>query len=389
MSDLNNKEKFSIEKWVSKIPVLAKQAKQLSLASHVCKFSHPDAKTSPVIATCSFKNDGYLHSGNIECKNVEYELDAFGNAAAIGTFSFLSAVMDDGRTVIEHLEQNTEEIRREFELFKGDYEKLRAEFLEIKKSHQEMHSDERIKQVYFPVGDDYHLLSLLTPSGVVSEVRARINEIRKTAIASKDEKNEQYGRDYDEVYDLTIIGFGGTKSQNISVLNSRNQGKAYLLSSTPPTLAKRTVIRPRRDFFYNTLQIKSFTEDFWYLHTLLKNDGNNQVIREKIKQRVNAIIDHVMISVYKLREMEAGWSSADSHTQLPLTQKIWLDDIHADIRGKNAEWLEEIAVSFARWIIRTYEQVLKNDRILLGDGEMAFLRKQVADALLEDKENFR
>ena len=47
--DERKKENFSIETW---IPEMAKKAKQLSLASHVCKFSHPDAKTTPIIATC-------------------------------------------------------------------------------------------------------------------------------------------------------------------------------------------------------------------------------------------------------------------------------------------------------------------------------------------------
>jgi CRISPR-associated protein Csy1 len=39
--------------------------------------------------------------------------------------------------------------------------------------------------------------------------------------------------------DLTAIGYGGTKPQNISVINNQNSGFSYLLPSMPPILTKR------------------------------------------------------------------------------------------------------------------------------------------------------
>ena len=376
-------EKFSMGKW---IPAAAVSARQVSLAeasgiaTHVCKFSHPDAKGSPIIARRSYKNDGYLHSGNSKC-----ELDIFGNAAAAPVFDFLLATMDDGRTVIEHLESDSDIIRQELGYSTEKYEQVKADFLALKKDHQEIKSDERIKQVYFPVGDDYHLLSLLTSSGLVQALQDRVNEMRGKAISSRIGSNEDNDKDYEEIYDLTEIAFGGSKPQNISVLNSRNKGRAYLLSSCPPAIAKREITRPRQDFFSNTLQSRKFSEDFQYLHTLFICDRNNLAIRNKIKHTLHVIIDKVMTVVYQLREIDAGWSKADSYSHLPLAQKIWLDDMHAEQRDKDSEWLDEIALSFARWLIRAYEKVLKDDSIMLGDGEMAFLQGQVETALLEDK----
>lgn len=372
----NAEEKFSIEKWV---PDAAKRAKQLSIASHVCKFSHPGAKTSSVISKSSFKNDGYLHSGN-----VEYELDAFGNAAAVDVFDFLLTVMNDGRTVLEHLESDSEEIRRELDFPGEEYVKIKTEFLKVKKDKQDIETDERLKQVYFPVGNKYHLLSLMTSSGILRVLQARIIEMREEAKASRG-NNEQQERKYDEILDLTVTAFGGTKPQNISVLNLQNHGRAYLLSSKPPTISNRELTRPRQDFFNNTLRIKNFSEEFQYLHTLFECDRNNLEIRNKIKKTIDVIIDHVMISVYKLRELHAGWTSTDSCSQLPLAQKIWLDDSYAEMREKDGAWLDEISVAFARWILRAYEMILKNDSIKLGDGEMVFLQNRVEAALLQDK----
>lgn len=382
VTELKNQaeDKFSVEKW---IPDAAKRAKQLSLSSHVAKFSHPDAKASSVISTYCFKNDGYLHSGNVEC-----ELDTFGNAAAVDVFEFLLTKMDDGRTVLVHLENDSEEIKRELNCVKEEYGKVRAGFLEIKKESQEIKTDERIKQVYFPIGDKYHLLSLMTPSGVLRALKIRVEEIRGEAIAARDKKNEKYGEQHVEVYDLTVTAFGGTKPQNISALNIRNNGKAYLLASSPPTISKREIIKPRQDFFTNTLQIKKFKEDFEYLHTLFASEQNNLAIRNKIKKTLQVVVDRVMLGVYKLRESGVGWSAAEHYSRLPLSQKIWLDDIYVESRAKNRAWLEDVSLSFARWIIRAYETVLKSDGIKLGDGETAFLRRQVEMALLQDKESF-
>ena len=380
--DENKKEKFSIEKW---IPDAAKKAKQLSMASHVCKFSHPDAKAAPIIANSAFCNDGYLRSGNVQYEHVECALDAFGNAAAIGVYNFLIIKMNDGRTILDHLEQDSEEIRAELNLFKENYNELREEFLAIKQSVKQMESDERLKQVYFPVDDQYHLLSLLTPALIVSELQGRVREIREKAWAVRDKNNEQYGQDYEVLHDLTVVGFGGTKPQNISVLNSRNRGKAYFLPSCPPSLSYRNVSRPRRDFFTNTLRNTWFGEELRRLHFLLASQQNNLVVRERVRQAINVIVDHVMLSVYKLREEEHGWS--EQYRELPLAQKIWLDEFFADVREQQKEWHAEVSLSFARWLMHSYEKIMKDERILLGGSELAFLRDCIEAAILQDKEN--
>lgn len=90
----------------------------------------------------------------------------------------------------------------------------------------------KIKQVYFPVwldDEDYHLLSILTPSGLLFEMRRRIDDIRFSeqtkTLRDLKRKGEYSEVGFKEIYGLTTIGFGGTKPQNISVLNNQNAGK--------------------------------------------------------------------------------------------------------------------------------------------------------------------
>ncbi|TOM55970.1 type I-F CRISPR-associated protein Csy1, partial [Vibrio parahaemolyticus] len=74
-----------------------------------------------------------------------------------------------------------------------------------------------------------------------------------------------------EIYGLTTIGYGGTKPQNISVLNNQNAGKAHLLPSLPPQIAQRKRRLPTYDFFTNTVnpwQVKETLEAFHGLISL-------------------------------------------------------------------------------------------------------------------------
>lgn len=163
-------EKFSLANW---LPDAARRATQLTMVSHPSKFSHPSAKTSSVIAKSYPANDGYLRSGNID-----YELDVFGNAAAMDVYKFLSLTMDDGKTVLAHLEEDNTAIQSLFTLPTASYESLKQGLISIKQLDNSSKTDHLVKQVYFPVGDDYHLLSLLTPSGLLTKVKNRIDNIR-------------------------------------------------------------------------------------------------------------------------------------------------------------------------------------------------------------------
>ena len=100
-----------------------------------------------------------------------------------------------------------------------------------------------MKQVYFPVGEaQYHLLSILTPSGLITRLKQSVDAMRfseetKQAKESR-KKNEHHEVGYSDIFDLTVTGYGGTQPQNVSVLNSQNAGRAYLLPSCPPVLEK-------------------------------------------------------------------------------------------------------------------------------------------------------
>ncbi len=379
-------EKFALANW---LPDAARRATQLTMVSHPGKFSHPSAKTSSVIVKSRQANDGYLRSGN-----VEYELDVFGNAAAMDVYKFLCLQLDDDKTVLTHLEQDSDAIKTLLNLPTASYESLKQGLISIKQLDDSNKTDHLVKQVYFPVDDDYHLLSVLTPSGLLTQVKSRIDSIRfseetKQAKDSR-KKNEHHAPGYDDIFDLTVTAFGGTQPQNVSVLNSQNAGRAYLLASSPPTLKQRQIRLPAHNFFRNSLRVKQFKDNFQSLGRLLRTGVNNVHVREGISNTLKCIIDQVLQRAFRIRvNGEKGWSNTEHYQSLPLAQRIWLDDANLDQRENQDDWLDEVVGDFARWILDSYEYLFKDTYIKLSDHELREIRSIVEQAVSSDQEFFK
>ncbi|MCL7421370.1 MAG: type I-F CRISPR-associated protein Csy1 [Methylobacter sp.] len=378
-------EKFALANW---LPDAARRATQLTMVSHPSKFSHPSAKTSSVIAKSSQADDGYLRSGN-----VDYELDVFGNAAAMDVYKFLSLQMNDGKTVLTHLEEDSMAIKSLFTLPTANYVSLKQGLTSIKQLDDLSRTDHLVKQVYFPVGETYHLLSLLTPSGLLTQVKTRIDNIRfseETKQAKEcRKKNEHHVVGYDDIFDLTITAFGGTQPQNVSVLNSQNAGRAYLLASAPPNLKQRQVRLPTHNFFRNSLRARLFKEEFHSLDKLIRTGINNIHVREGIRNTLKFIIDQVLQRAFRVRAYEPGWSHTQHYQSLPLAQRIWLDDANLEQRESQDDWLADVVSDFARWILDTYEYLCKETYIKLSDHELHEVRRMVEQSVGSDQEFFK
>ncbi len=377
---------FSLSTW---LPDAARRAAQLSMVSHPGKFSHPGAKTSAIIADNPSAPDGYLRTGN-----VGYELDIFGNAAAMDVYKFLCLPLNDGETVLKHLEKDSPAAQQLFSIPGMSYADLRSGFLAIKQGNQKYQTDGRVKQVYFPVGPrKYHLLSILTPSGILTLTKNRIDTMRfsETTKQARDNRrrNQYHEGGYDDIPDLTVTVYGGTKPQNVSVLNNQNAGRAYLLNSAPPDLEQRQVRLPTRHFFKNSLAMRRFQDSFQALDRLMRSDVNNMHIREGIRNTLHYLIDHVLQTVFKIRTSTPGWSEAERYQNLPLAQRIWLDDAYSELRKDTDDWLDEIADDFARWIIKSYQYLHGNDHVSLSDDEFRELARLAEQAITADREFFK
>jgi len=358
-------ETFFPENWVIDA---AKRAKQLSLTSHPGKFSHPDAKGSPVIAEVDTPAPGYLCTATIPA-----ELDCFGNAAALDVKKFLDLKLAENKTLLQHLEEETSFIQRNFTFAQKSFAEIREDFLMIKTDENKTKTSGLLKQVYFPVGNNYHLLSLLTPSTLMFDLKDRINNMHFSeeakAVREKRKAEAKSELKLSEIYNLTVIGFGGTKPQNISSLNSKSGGTAYLLSSLPPSLERKRVYPPRTNFFTDCLQPKQFREAFATLHKVLSVGVNNLHVRAGRDAAFRSLLYGVADRLWEIRQLEANWSDSDNYQNLPHWQKIWLDEQYAGEREGEPVWFKEVQNGLIRWLGNSYHTLHKDEAVSIGDAD--------------------
>lgn len=359
-------EDFSLNQW---LPKAAKRAKQLFIVSHPAKFSHSSAKTSSIIANPKPYNDGLLRSGN-----AKVPLDVFGNAAALDVYKFLNIALDDNKNILQHLEENSDFIQHQLKT-NEDYAEIRDNLLKIKSADADtVFTSSLVKQVYFPVGDDYHLLSLLTPSGLLSKFKNRINTINRSEenkLARKaKKKNEISEHKIKNIFNITKIGFGGTQPQNISSLNSQMYGEAYLLASMPPKLSIRNIKLPTKNFFSQTLWKNPFIDDFKFYHQILKDKRNNIQIRDKRDEVIVSILYKISNFMKAVRKFESGWSDSPHYGSLPPWQKVWLDNKHKRSRNNQNECLEELIKLSARWFVHAYREILAEESLEFDDTDL-------------------
>lgn len=338
---------------------------------------------SAVIAKNKPEVDGYLRTGNVSA-----EPDALGNAAALDVYKFLTLEMADGQTLLAHIEQETALAIALLEKSNMDYQQIRTDFLQMIASDAQTVTSSKIKQVYFPIDDEYHLLSVLTNSGILYALRKKIDNLRfseqtkQLRALKKENKFSEVG--YQEIYGLTTIGYGGTKPQNISVLNNQNAGKAHLLSSLPPTLTTKFARFPKRDFFIESVNPWHYQQILQALHLIFITDYNNHRIREGRDYRVQEFIGAIIAKAWQLRKAIENSDIEPSQT-LAEHQQIWLYPEREKERLEDDEWLVTIQEELCRCLFRSYQIVLGKKAVKHDD---AFFNK-VAQIVSKIKEELR
>ncbi|MCG8535817.1 MAG: type I-F CRISPR-associated protein Csy1, partial [Pseudomonadales bacterium] len=362
------------------------------ISTHPCTFSHPSARknkngtTSSVIAKSPREADGYLRAGNVDA-----QADALGNAAALDVHKFLSLVTEDGRTVLEHIENDSDLGRALLSISSESYDKLKSGFMAMAQSDDKPVTSSKIKQVYFPVEEGYHQLSILSNSGIIFELRKRIDALRFSDSVKEGRearRNNLYSENgYSEIFDVTTIGYGGANPQNISILNAEKAGTAHLLFSVPPILERRDIKFPKTDFFTQSLRYYDCKSELERLDKIFKIEREGNIPLAKIRKGrdrcLRDILDIVLQNMIAVRSV-SNTQFFSEKSKLKQWQKIWLCEQHQQERRDQDEWLDALCKQVAAWINKAYKYSVKN-AVLLGEAERAYIRDFVA----EHKEAFR
>lgn len=375
----------SIEEWIISA---SSRANQLSLATHNGKFSHSGTKkeVSCIAKERQASKDGYFRTGNCQITNIDSleNLDCVGNAASLDVYSFLSIKLSDGQSVLAHVSQESEYLRSELGLNEDLYKEICSNFLLIRSNTIEMQTSDLVKQVYFPVADGYHLLSILTPSCLVTEMKARIDSDWRYSTHNKEgreaRRKNAYHPGYAEFTNLTEITFGGTKPQNIGALNNKFGGSTYLLPSIPPTLQDRTIKLPRKDFFRDCLWKSEFEEIYTSLYRIFSTDYNNLAIRNARERLFKAIVDRIIQKAWSIQKVAGGWSERGYYVHLPKHQKLWLDAMHVEAREDMDAWFPKVVDEMTRWVANFVPTSWNKNPNPLGEEEFLYIKSVVEEA---------
>lgn len=364
-----------IQNWVIKASA---SMKMMSFATHNAKYTHSGIKKemSCIANERDFRADGYVRSGNCVPMHIDTLLgmDCVGQSAALGAHAFLSIHFPDGSTVFEHIRGKSEWLRNELRLDTETYYCVCDSFQEISPEDKSYETSHLLKQVYFPVAEDeYHLLSLVSPSILMVELKNRILEryqnFKEIKAAKEAERKGLHHAGYCELLGLTEMAFGGTKAQNIGVLNLSARGSIWHLDSVPPSLDKQRVRLPKHDFFTECLWKKKFEDRFERIAKLESLSISNIRTKQSREVLLQSIADSIIEAVWSIRGAEVGWSSRDTYQYLPEYQKIWLDNANTDKRKSSTSWSAEVVNTMTRWICR-YEVGYKNvNRPLATDSD--------------------
>lgn len=339
-------------------------AKQLTFGTHISKGVHPDAKGDNVNFIAKPEREAHIVGTQLLD---DTELDANGNAAALPLAAFynidikgytLRSLIQAGHRAIEGVFSDDPSVSQ------GYTEQFKASLEGVADTPT---TNGRNKQLLWPLDkavrdDNYRCLIPLYPSALTHEIFTKINQSRysdenKQARENRFKKNAVQ-QPYVSINDLAFTLLGGTKPQNVSLLNSKQGGRHYLLPSVPPTYeqTKQFVLNKKQhSFFGSSLRYHCYL-GFVNLFNAIDAPKNTVDERDQRKAALQMILEQVVILAISIqRQYSPGWSEEYA---LAMPEKYWLDPKRSQLPDQEkfaedkekTDWLEAIQSQFSLWL---------------------------------------
>ena len=358
-------DKYQFDHWIEDA---SNRVSQIRLASHTAKQHHPASKASSVYVGQSVPHAG--HHDFIGSADVELDPDVVGNAAALDIFKMLRLEYA-GESLLRRLLRQDPEFQQALSSTPAKAQVLVERFQQFAQVPSKLVAGRTSKQVYFPVGDQYHLLTVLYSSSLVHRTWQKISSDRfgEQAKSLREARKNKEPSDFEsrEYKNVLLHRYGGTKPQNISQLNSDRRGSMWLLPSLPPTWSSKSLYLPKTQFFSKSLRYQSAVK--LALNDLIgcykkEYQPNNLAFRQKRDRFLSIVVDAILDLVITIQAQAAlGWTEDSS---LSTAERIWLDPHYVEALSKieeptldqqqllelvrTDEWHQQIAQAFGGWL---------------------------------------
>ncbi|HET8802566.1 MAG TPA: type I-F CRISPR-associated protein Csy1 [Marinobacter sp.] len=381
-------EQYKPENWLADA---SRRAGQISMVTHAPKFTHSDTRSTGVLLRTEDKqryvqSERYVDSLTLN----DLPVDVVGNAAALdvarllqlegGGSTLLDEVAAGDSPALKELATSSEQAQEWLQGFQGALQ------------DKALTSGQLSKQLYFPAAESYHLISPLYASSLSHNLHERLTDSfysEHTKTLRQARKGEKYHPDDLVIFpNIAVQSFGGTKPQNISQLNTKRYGRAYLLSSQPPHWEQKASlpVKGQQAFWneYNQRAWKTAKVLRRYLEGIFKRTSTLKR-RDRRAELVDELVDTLLLCAANIQHQsdKGGWST---ESDLTLAEQLWLDPHRSEFdeafkaeREKN-EWQGEIARQFAAWL--NHKLSYKSDLLYTGDPEFGEWQKLLERKLL-------
>lgn len=361
LAEQNEKRKeppyAAINEWLTEelLPKLDK----LSVCTHTSKHIHAQSKGDNVLfSEHTPLPDGLIATQSLPPATSQKLFDVVtGDAKRVplGKFLILPVGADDSFPLISLIQSNHPALTCAFHADSDKSEQLRqhlAEVLQPDWSHPR--SDGRNKQILWPDGQDYICLIPLYPSTLAYYIYQTVEESRN-------------GKPLDTAYanylDVAVTHFGGTKPQNVSLLNNEQKGKHYLLPALPPEPPTHSLLSRRTTSLFTDRLISDEIHNDWKQVILyLPNNVDTRNLRKDILARLS---ETVLRQAAELRSRPDGWS--DDYA-LNTDEKYWLDRQY-DGQQASADTADTVSKHFANWLNNWLKKNFPKHRHDIADAE--------------------
>lgn len=383
--------KEEIPKWLDEAAekgLNINKGKETVKATHLLKFTHSSAPSFSLCVKDRNKYENFYLCTEAISDNLFDISHSNGNLITISKF-FLIQMRDD--LVVDWI------INDRFEFLEVmDVEQARFDIwrkgLKNFVVEESVVNLARTKQIYFPFGEGYHLISPLFSSSLSEALNRRVKVYRngknyKDARVAK--SRAKYSSELDISIPKTAIQhFGGEHPQNVSPLNFGRNGNSLLMSSRPPNW--QTQQRPPLTQFafwrtYSRAALPTVKRFVNYLKSV--KDFNNIDVRNRRKRYTDELIERFILVGAEIRDlqMEAGWSAWSAISD---AEKYWLDPNRSDAdflsAKENTDWVGELADQYAFWLNRQ----LRYYKLNVAAPEHSTWRKEAKNAMRESLEGF-
>ncbi|GAA6171849.1 hypothetical protein NBRC116592_15190 [Colwellia sp. KU-HH00111] len=327
-------------------------------ATHCAKLTHSSSSGSSILDKSSNSRTDYISSSGLQEKIID---GTYPNATLSKQVKFLMLELD-GSYLFEEIQKGNSTIFTDFAQDKAELDYWIKSYQTI--LNEKPKTDILLKQLFFPVAKNYHLLTVLQSSSLAQRLYVQCfdKEARKKQEQfTKAKKSHKFIPETQKsLIGVSKLLITQSQHQNATVYNGKRGGIQRLFSTQPPAWTTQT--KPpinQKSWFYRGIPNSAVQTDIGYLRDfLLRNEKLSLSTRNPQKRKWliklgQGLTDVVLFYAQRIQMLPAGWTSTDD-IQLKLSQQYFLDPYRNDevfqAARKSTNWQLDVSKDFAKWV---------------------------------------